>query len=72
MTALSCGDDEVLGDDGDCGPNGDGFLASASALKFEALPIKVRGEAGCDWSARDGDADSEGALNGLNDTEGLL
>ena len=47
-TAFSYGDDEVLGDGGDCGPNGERFLASASALRFEALPIEVRGEAGCD------------------------
>ena len=49
-----------------------GALASASAVRAEALPTEVGRLDALTVSACEGDADKDGVLNGMKDTDGLL
>ena len=55
-----------------CWPKAEGFRASAKALSAEALPRDPLGDEVKAGSFCCGEADSEGDLNGMNDTDGLL
>lgn len=50
-------------------PNASRFRASARALRVDVLPSEPRGDEVVSDSAGAGEADSEGALNGMKETE---
>lgn len=50
----------------------EGARASAKAARGEFFPKEPRGTEVMDCSAWDGEADKEGLLKGINETEGLL
>ena len=55
-----------------CGLKLEGALASASTESAEALPIEAGRVDVVMGSACDGDADNDGVLKGMKETEGLL
>ena len=54
---------------GDCGSSEFLFRACVKAPVIELRPKEPRGEAGT-WPACEGEADRDGVLKGMNDTEG--
>lgn len=54
------------------GPRVDGARASAKAAKGDAFPNDPRGTEVISCSACEGEADNEGLLKGMKDTDGLL
>ena len=54
------------------GPRDDGIRASANELKVDVRPTDPRGIDVVICSPCEGEAESEGVLNGMNETEGLL
>lgn len=55
-----------------CGPRLEGALASAKAARGDAFPNDPRGTELIDCSACEGEADNDGLLKGMKDTDGLL
>ena len=55
-----------------CGPRVEGALASAKAARGEPFPNDPRGPEVISCSTCEGEADNDGLLKGIKDTEGLL